>query len=225
MISTSDCWMTDRCKLSGRCPSTCIKLFKLSYLSDQALLSPQQRRHVQLRLDADLSDKESFSRLKKVELDIENFVKDGYNLFIHSTNVGNGKTSWSLRLLNSYLAKIWPTSDLTCRALFVHVPRFFISLKESFAKASDYVDHIRQNVLTADLVVFDEIGVKALTTFEMEQLISIVNARLDGGKSSIYTSNLSESEMKESVGERLYSRVVNSSVNVELVGVDKRGLV
>ena len=73
--------------------------------------------------------------------------------------------------------------------------------------------------------MFDEIGVKALTTFEMEQLISIVNARLDGGKSSIYTSNLSESEMKESVGERLYSRVVNSSVNVELVGVDKRGLV
>ena len=31
--------------------------------------------------------------------------------------------------------------------------------------------------------------------------------------------------MKESVGDGLYSRVVNNSVNIELMGSDKRGLI
>lgn len=31
--------------------------------------------------------------------------------------------------------------------------------------------------------------------------------------------------MKDSVGDRLYSRVVNNSVNIEFMGSDKRGLI
>lgn len=225
MIETKDCWMKDRCKLSGNCPDFCMKLFKMDFLSNQALLTNQQRKYLQLRLDADGTDREAFSRLKNIELDIQNFVAEGHSLFLHSRITGNSKTSWALRLLNTYLNKIWVSSDLVCRGLFINVPRFFISLKDSFSKSSDYVDHIKENVLGADLVVFDEIGVKALTSFEMEQLLSIVNARIDAGKSNIYTSNLSEAEMRESVGDRLYSRVVNNSVNIELMGNDKRGLI
>ena len=39
MIETRDCWMKDRCKLSGNCPDFCMKLFKMDFLSNQALLT------------------------------------------------------------------------------------------------------------------------------------------------------------------------------------------
>lgn len=224
-MEVSQCWMRDRCKKASSCPDTCIKLIKMDYLSNQALLTENQRRYIALRLDADGCDREAFERLKNIEVNILDFVQSGNSLFIHSPIPGNSKTSWTLRLLNAYLGKIWPSSNLTCRGLFINVPRFFISLKDSLNKSSEYIDHIKANVLKADLVVFDEVGVKAVTTFEMEQLLSIVNARLDSGKSNLYTSNLSRAEMLDALGDRLYSRVVNNSIDIELYGKDKRGLI
>ena len=44
------------------------------------------------------------------------------------------------------------------------------------------------------------------------------------GKSNIYTSNLDLDELKEKVGDRLFSRIANNSVNIEFFGKDKRSL-
>ena len=109
--------------------------------------------------------------------------------------------------------------------MFINVPRFLLSLKESISKQSDYIDHIKEYALSADLVVWDEVGVKTLTNYEHEHLLNLINTRLDEGKSNIYTSNLSKEELKEKIGERLYSRVVSYSTELEFFGADKRGLV
>ena len=89
---------------------------------------------------------------------------------------------------------------------------------------SSYIEHIKKHVLDADLVVWDEIAVSDLTKFEHEHLLNLVNTRIDYGKSNIFTSNQGPEELKEKLGERLYSRVVNLSTNIELFGSDKRGL-
>lgn len=162
--------------------------------------------------------------LKSIEINITDFVKGGKNLYIHSMICGNGKTAWSIKLLQAYLNKIWPESSLTCRALFINVPRFLLTLKDSISNQSDYIDHIKRYVLDADLVVWDEVGVKALTNYEHEHLLNLINTRLDNGKSNIYTSNLDSEELREKVGERLYSRIVNLSINIEFHGADKRGV-
>ena len=91
--------------------------------------------------------------LKSIEININDFVKEGKNLYIHSMICGNGKTAWSVKLLQAYLNKIWPESSLTCRALFINVPRFLLTLKDSISNQSDYIDHIKRYVLDADLVV------------------------------------------------------------------------
>ena len=38
--------------------------------------------------------------------------------------------------------------------------------------------HIKENVLKADLVVWDEIGVKTLTNFEHDHLLSYIDQRV-----------------------------------------------
>lgn len=225
-----NCFVKDTCKKYKKdqsCDTSnfCIKLFKLEELYKQSLLSDSQKIRIPLYLDADLTDKEEFIALGNIEQDIVSFVNNGSNLFIYSNNVGNGKTSWAIRMIQSYINKIWPESDLVCRALFINVPRFLLALKDSISKDNDYVNHIKEYVLDVDLVVWDEIGIKSLTQYEHEHLLNLINTRLDNKKSNVYTSNLHGETLEEKIGERLYSRICKMSTCIELHGKDKRGVV
>lgn len=227
-MDNNNCWVKDSCNKykKGNCnlEDFCIKRFKLENLYKNSLLSENQWNRINLRLQSDLTDQKEFDILKNIENNIVTFVEQGDNLYIHSTICGNGKTAWAIRLIQAYLNSIWPEAQLTCKALFINVPRFLLTLKDSISNQSDYIDHIKKHVFDAPLVVWDEIGVKALTTYEHENLLNLINTRLDLGKSNIYTSNLSTDELKEKIGERLFSRVVNLSTELEFHGFDKRGI-
>lgn len=220
-----ECIFKERCSQKCDSDSFCIKQFKLNKLFDNALITQKQRQHVTFVLDNDESDLENFKYLSTIEKNIENFVSQGGNLYIHSSNTGNGKTSWALRLVQSYFHRIWFKASIerSC-ALFINVPRYLLELKENISQKSDYVEHIKSNVLDADIVIWDEVGTKGLTQFEHENILNLINARLDLGKANIYTSNLNDVELRDVVGDRLYSRIVLSSDDVELFGLDKRAL-
>ena len=230
MQLSTTCYLKDTCwkfqNTNKDCQESdifCPRLFRMNYLYDQSLLSLKQRQHKPLRLDADGTDRDEFNRLKSIEDNIEKFVETGTNLYIHSPISGNGKTEWSLRLLQSYISKIWFKSDLRCRVLFINVPRYLISLKESITTPSEYVEHIKKNIFSADIVVFDEIGIKAATTFEFENLLNFINTRIDLGKSNIYTTNYDLPIIEDKLGTRLSSRIIGASELVEFKGSDKRG--
>ena len=216
------CWLKSTCK--GQCSSLCPKFYKLNFLYDSALLSATQRKHLPLYIDDDNSDLDAFKQLSAIEKNILDFVNNGRNLYIYSSKSGNGKSSWGYRLMQSYFNHIWHKCELSCRGLYIHVPRLLLSLKDDISKASAYVQHIKENFLAADLVIWDEIGVKALTAFEHEHLLNFINARLDYGKANIYTSNMQGEELQALIGDRLYSRIVNNSINIEFKGMDKRSL-
>jgi DNA replication protein DnaC len=232
IILSDECYLKDKCAKYQSNPSAeckfsnsyCPKLFRVNFLLQEGLLTDKQKKFKPLFIDADGTDREEFKQLQLIETHIEQFVSEGANLFIHSSGVGNGKTSWAIRLLQSYVDKIWYKSDLTCKILFVNVPRYLLALKDSISNTNEYADHIKKNILKADLVVFDEIATKGLSTFEHENVISIINARIDENKSNIYTSNLYGRELKEKLGDRLYSRIINLSTDIELHGQDKRGI-
>lgn len=218
------CLFADRCNKIDCDKDFCVKKFKLDYLFDQALLSEKHKKELVLRVDADKRDLEAFKYLKSIQNSVEKFVENGDNLYIHSLISGNGKTSFAIKILKEYFYKIWSKSDLRCRGLYIHVPKYLISLKDNISEKSDYVQHIKKNALDADLVIFDEVGTKSLTSFEFENILTIINARLDYGKANIYTSNLTNEELLDNLGSRLYSRIVNNSNDVVFVGQDKRGL-
>lgn len=217
------CFLYNNCNHID-CDKFCMKKYKLDYLYDQSLLSEYQKIYKKLIIDKDGTDLEEFTRLKYIETNIETFVNNGYNLFIHSNICGNGKTSWAIRMIQAYFNKIWSKTDLTCKALFINVPRFLLELKSNISQKSDYIEHINNNILEADLVIWDEIGLKNLTSFEHENILSLINSRLDMNKSNIYTSNLNLEELHQALGDRLYSRVVNYSEEIILNGADKRAL-
>lgn len=235
MIKPEDCWLHNQCNHIDCDSPFCMRLFKLDYLYEQALIPIELRKHRELCLDSTedmknniedmkkTTDYLAFMGLKELENDILGVVERHENIFISSNICGNGKTSWALKLIQSYFNKIWSKSALTCRALFINVPRFLLALKDNITNHSEYIQHIKDNVLTCDIVVWDEIGTKGLTQFEHEHILNYINARLDSGKTNIYTSNLvSEPELKLALGERLYSRICFGSWVFNFNGADKR---
>ena len=231
MITSNDCYVKygcaeylrdkDNCDLNC---NFCTRLYKMDDLYNRSLLSKKQRERVQIRIDEDGTDREQFGVLKSISDNITEFVSNGSNLYIHSSTCGNGKTLWAIRMIQSYVGKIWYRSEFECRALFIHVPKFLIALKDNISNPSEYIAHIKENVDNADIVVWDEIGTKAPSQFEHENLLSLINNRIDNNKTNIYTSNLNSDQLRDVIGDRLYSRVVNLSTDIELYGQDKRGL-
>jgi DNA replication protein DnaC len=201
-----------------------IKQFKLNYLYKKSLLTEKQSKRIDLILDSDEIDRKQFEFLSGIENSISDFVKNGKHLYIHSKVCGNGKTSWAIRMVQSYFDKIVESTELKCRALFISVPRYMLAIKDNIDEKSTYVEHIKKNVLNADIVIWDEVGTKGLTTFEHENIMSLISARIENGKTNIYTSNLTDRELLDAVGKRLHSRISLTSYSVELKGKDKRGL-
>lgn len=228
-IDTKNCFLRSRCKKYKKCKdcdndSFCIKLYKINELYNLALLSDFQKGRTILKLDTSMRDKDAFSRLKIIEDSIENFVQSGKNIYLHSAISGNGKTSWAVRLIQDYINAIWYKSDIVCKALFINVPRFLLALKDNISNKNDYITHIHANILDADIVVWDDIATKGVTEYESENLLSLIDTRINLHKSNIFTSNMNESEIYNLMGTRLASRIINLSENIEFFEFDKRGI-
>lgn len=201
-----------------------MKQHKLNYIYNYSYIPVNKRKHTPLRIDEDGTDRDEFITLCTIEKDINSFVANGDNLFIHSVQCGNGKTSWALRLMNTFFTNIVDTSGFRCRGLFINVPQFLLALKDNISVKSEYITDIKENVLKADLIIWDDIGTKSLTPYESENLIAMIDARMNLGKSNIFTSNLTNDELKVYIGDRLASRIKGCTYNIELHGKDKRGL-
>ena len=183
-----------------------------------------QRKRIDLKLDITKDDEQVFIQLKDIQNNIKRFISNGENLYLFSSITGNGKTAWAIRLMQSYFNAIWPESDIECRGLFISVPRYLLAIKDNIGQVNEYATHIKNNILNADLVIWDDIGTKSATSFEHENLLSIIDCRICNNKSNIFTSNVSPSELRELTGDRLYSRIINYSTCLEFRGQDKRGI-
>ena len=220
----SKCFLFDRCNHKDCDKDFCLRKYKMDTLYSAALMTESQKQHVILKIDPDGTDLEQFQKLAAIEQDIVKFISEGKNLYLHSANCGNGKSSWSIRLVEAYFDKIWARTDGKCRVLFISVPRFLLALKDNITTRSSYVDYIKDNVLEADLVIWDDIAAKMGSEFELTHLLNIIDNRLALGKSNIYTSNLNRQQLYTALGERLTSRIANMSTDIELFGADKRFL-
>ena len=203
----------------------CIKKYKLEYLYKAGLFSATQRDHISLRIDEDGTDYREFKLLSEIETNILKFVNDGLNLYIHSSNPGTGKTSWSLRLTEAYFNKIWKDCKLTCKVLFVSVPKFLLALKDSISKHNEYAEYLKVNIPKADLVIWDDIAAKMGSEYEINYLLNFIDNRTAYKKANIFTSNLNAQEIYAALGERLGSRICNLAIDVEFHGKDKRKVV
>lgn len=211
----SNCWYKDVCTLES-C-TNCIRYLEMKYLLDNSGIP--KSRQLPMILDAGV-DYDAFCKLADLKDDIVNFVNRGANLYICSRVTGNGKTSWAIKLMLKYFDNVWAGNGFRVRGMFVHVPTLINQLKNFESPLSQ---EYKDNLINADLVIWDDIASTKLSEYDHSQLLSYIDQREFKDLSNIFTGNIiGIAALENSVGIRLASRLWNNSTVIEFNGKDRR---
>ena len=215
-----ECWYKGVCEeCNGE--DNCWKYKEMKFLMENSNIPIAKRVPIQLKVNP--VDKEAYYRLADIKNDIYNFVYDGKGLYIMSDTVGNGKTSWALKLLMKYFEEMLGESGFEPRGLFIHVPTFLIKCKEF--KTVDYeFEKLKKLLLEVDLVVWDDIASVDMSAYDVSQFTTYIDSRCMNELANIYTGNIvNREDMVKALGSRLTSRIWNSQTEiVEFHGGDRR---
>ena len=164
-------------------------------------------------------DKDAFLALNDIKNNIKQLVNDGFNLFIASKKMQNGKTSWSLKILYKYFNEIWCGSDYVPRGYFLYVPDFIQKNKSFEYKNTSEFKEIDKILMNADLVIWDDITANPLLPSEQALLNNYISKRIQCGKANIF-NGMERLNLKEYLGETLATRFENFE---KVVLVEKPG--
>lgn len=213
-----DCWYKNVC--TQKCSAGCVRYTEMKYLVDNSGI-PSSRQYP-IALEVDNIDYDKFMALAAIKNNILEFVQNGNNVYIASKNTGNGKTSWAIKLLLKYFDSIWAGNGLKIRGLFIHVPTLLLQLKNFNSPLSE---EYKNNLIQADLIVWDEIASTSISNYDYSNLLMFLENRLLNNKSNIFTTNCTDkNDLEEIIGVKLASRVWNTSNIILLKGKDRRGI-
>lgn len=129
--------------------------------------------------------------------------------------VGTGKTFYAACIANALV-------DMERRVLLTTVP----DLMARMTNFRDSVDDMLSELCRANLVVLDDLGAERDTSYSVEQLYIAISARMDTGKPTIFTTNLSRQDMTDANDlryKRIYDRVLGMCpIQMQLTGESRR---
>ena len=221
-FSPETCWYKNVCNLSGTndCTEYCIRFGQMKHMIESSNL-PRTLCYP-IRLEPTESDLDAFIKLDNIRKNIVEFVHCGKNVYIFSNVSGNGKTSWSAKLMLKYFEQVWQNNYYRERGLFVPVTELLMDAR-LFGFNNDKTKQLFNKIKLVDLVIWDDIGVTQFTPMELGILYSLISYRISNGLSNIYTGNLNQEQLCEVVGNKLCSRIFEESICIEFTGMSRRG--
>lgn len=220
-LKQKDCWYREVCSEAPHgCTATCVRFAEMLNLMQMSNLPKYRWFPEPLYADKDIN---AFRELKAIKDDIKNWVKEGNSLYLYSESFGNGKTSWAVKLMLAYFNQIWRGNCFRTRGIFISVPEFFDRERMRMDNKDDEFVRIRDSLLDADLVIWDDVSVVRMTDYNIATFFNFVDARVLSGKANIFTGNLGHEQLTQFVGGRLASRIWNTSHVIKFADGDKRG--
>ncbi|BAF60347.1 DNA replication protein [Pelotomaculum thermopropionicum SI] len=174
--------------------------------------------------------------------DVTTYVDAGKGLYLYSIpnkdnpkGTGTGKTTAAVAIVNEYLVarviqhvkKERPIEVVP--ALFVSVPKFQNVFNKQFRGPKDLQEEaslqyytLKDNMIAAELLVLDDIGVRESTQAFNGEFYEVIDERATGEKATIFTSNESLGVIAAIYDDRTASRIEGSTLPVAFVGKDHR---
>jgi DNA replication protein DnaC len=175
-----------------------------------------------IKLSPQRVDRETFRHLAEIRKNIVEFVESGRNLYICGNELGNGKTSWAIKMLQTYFHHTAEGNLWNLKGMFVPTASLLLELKDFNRTHESHYDW--NNLHNVDLLILDDVVVAGLSQYDYTQLFALIDSRMLAEKSIIFTSNItSKEDLSNIIGDRLASRVWNNSEIVEIKGGDMRG--
>src|SRR5215211_6891873 len=132
-------------------------------------------------------------------------------------DVGTGKTTLAMLISAEALR------DGHSVAIY-SLPRLLGLLRETFDdEAEASLSSLLDGLAAVELLHIDDVGAEQSSAWVLEQLYTIVNTRYEDGRSIVLTTNLEPPELREQIGERTVSRLVEMCGDpLPLFGADRR---
>ena len=105
------------------------------------------------------------------------------------------------------------------------LPRLLGLLRETFRDGSESsLSALLDRLAAVELLHIDDVGAEQTSPWVLEQLYSIINTRYEDRQSVVITTNLDESALREQIGDRSVSRLVEMCGGdpLRLHGADER---
>lgn len=154
------------------------------------------------------------SRMDNFRKIVMNFVnefsrweKQGKGLYLWSRTPGSGKTFLACCLARSLMIKY----DLQMR--FITAPDYIDMVGEKIKRARGEEDQTKV-FHECDVLVLDDIGAQSGGEWQRQEIFRLVNDRMETGKITIYTSNMSTDSLN--VDSRTRDRIVKASVELQM---------
>lgn len=147
---------------------------------------------------------------------VENFEKKGGNL-IFTGSTGVGKTFLTnciaKALIDQYQSVIYLSSN----------DLFDVFSKNKFHHdTEEEMKDMYQYILDCDLLIIDDLGTELNNAFVSSQLFYCINERLLRKKSTIISTNLSMTMLRDTYSDRISSRIISQYSIIPLYGDDIR---
>jgi DNA replication protein DnaC len=104
------------------------------------------------------------------------------------------------------------------------LPRLLGLLRETFNDESEAsLSSLLDRLAAVELLHIDDVGAEQTSPWVLEQLYTIVNTRYEDRRAMLVTTNLDDAALREQIGERTVSRLVEMCGDpLPLFGADRR---
>ena len=146
---------------------------------------------------------------------IAEYKLDGKGLFLWGP-CGTGKTHLAVAILKELILA-------GHMGLFYNIISLLDDMRASYNSSDEseqweLIDRVRDT----RILILDDLGAEKTSGWVSDRLYAIINYRYENNNTTIVTSNKSESELKEQVGIRIYSRLVEMCRVIPFAGKDYR---
>jgi DNA replication protein DnaC len=143
-------------------------------------------------------------------------LADGRGIWFQG-DIGTGKTTLAMLISAAALRQGHSVAIYS-------LPRLLGLLRETFDDGSEAsLSTLLDRLAAVELLHVDDVGAEQSSPWVLEQLYTIVNTRYEDGRAIVLTTNLGSIELREQIGDRTVSRLVEMCGDpVPLFGSDRR---
>lgn len=145
---------------------------------------------------------------------VHNFDSRFENLLIYG-NTGIGKT-----FLSNCIAKELLDSEHS--VIYFTTYELLRNFEQTMFNGNDNLNENYPDLFECDLLIIDDLGTELTNSFTNSQLFTCLNQRILHKKSTIISTNLTLTQLRDLYSERIFSRITSHYTIIKMFGLDIR---